>query len=220
MPTSSQALYFHLGMEADDDGIVEAFNVMRTVGFNEDDIKVLAAKGFIKVLNEDMVSFILDWREHNLIRSDRKIDSIYKELLLQMVPDAEVLNPSPRADTGQLPGGRPLDNQWTAQVRLGKESIPAVAVSSSEEGDAVGAEPVQKGRYIHAFNSMIRWAEEQRGFPFVTKTKQFKALKIAKEAKLGSVQLKERWQELEGDKFWIEKGFDWMDVVMSFNKRA
>jgi hypothetical protein len=107
-------------MEADDDGVVEAFNVMRSTGFSEDDLRVLVAKGFIKVLNEDLVAFILDWREHNLIRADRKIDSIYKDLLLQMIPEAEILRPVPRADTKMLAGGRPVDNQRTAQVRLGK----------------------------------------------------------------------------------------------------
>jgi hypothetical protein len=120
MPTTSQALYFHLNMHADDDGVVEAFQVMRMTGFNEDDLKVLAAKGFIKVLNEDLVTFVMDWREHNLIRPDRKIDSIYKNLLLQIVPEAEILDPRPRADTKQLPGGRPVDKQRTAQVRIGK----------------------------------------------------------------------------------------------------
>lgn len=124
MPTSSQALYFHLGMEADDDGVVEAFKVIRSTGFGEDDLRVLVAKGFIKVLNEDLVSFILDWREHNLIRADRKIDSIYKDLLLQIVPEANILNPIPRADTMKLTGGRPVDVQWTSQDRLGKDNIP------------------------------------------------------------------------------------------------
>ena len=36
MPISCQALYFHLGMNADDDGIVEAFKVMRMTGSTED----------------------------------------------------------------------------------------------------------------------------------------------------------------------------------------
>lgn len=121
MPISSQALYFHLGMEADDDGIVEAYQVMRMTGFTEDDLRVLVAKEYVKILNEDMVSYIMDWREHNLIRADRKIDSIYKDLLLQIVQDVEILEAKPRSDTKQLTG-RPVDTQRTAQVRLGKVS--------------------------------------------------------------------------------------------------
>ena len=47
MPISCQALYFHLGLNADDDGIVEAYNVIKTIGCTEDDLKVLVAKGFV-----------------------------------------------------------------------------------------------------------------------------------------------------------------------------
>ena len=98
MPISSQALYFHLGMNADDDGVVEAFNVISTTGCTEDDLKVLVAKGFVTVLNEDLVSYIVDWRENNRIRSDRKIDSIYKDLLVSMNPDVCLLEATERAD--------------------------------------------------------------------------------------------------------------------------
>ncbi|MDO4975471.1 MAG: hypothetical protein Q4E61_04075, partial [Alphaproteobacteria bacterium] len=69
MPISSQALYFHMGVRADDDGVVEGYNVMKMTGATEDDLKVLVAKGFVTVLNDDLVSYINDWKEHNLIRA-------------------------------------------------------------------------------------------------------------------------------------------------------
>jgi hypothetical protein len=122
MPVSVRELYFQLGMKADDDGIVEAYSVMKAVGSTEDDIKVLSAKNFIKILNEDLVSYVMDWTEHNLIRADRKINSIYKDLLLQIVPECQLLEQKPRADTGKVTG-RPMDNQRTAQVRIGKVSL-------------------------------------------------------------------------------------------------
>lgn len=112
MPLSSQALYFHLGLHADDDGVVEAFTIMRQVGAVEDDLRILAAKEFVVVLNEDLVTFITDWSENNRIRADRKVDSIYKNMLLRILPEAEIIKPKPRADTGK-PTGRPMDNQWT-----------------------------------------------------------------------------------------------------------
>ena len=144
MPISSQALYFHLGVNADDDGVVEAYNVMMSVGCSEDDLKVLVAKGFVQVLNEDMVSFIIDWRENNKLRSDRKIDSIYKNLLLSVNPDVELLEKTERSDkkkavsddwtvNGQsmdgqgTSNGRPMDGQWTVNGQsmdgVGKDSI-------------------------------------------------------------------------------------------------
>ena len=123
MPISSQALYFHLGLNADDDGIVEAYAVMRAVGCTEDDLRVLVAKGFVKVLNDDLVSFITDWSEHNKIRADRKIDSMYKNLLLEVLPDVHLLEKKPRADVQRTTNGRTIDGQWTAQDRLGKDRI-------------------------------------------------------------------------------------------------
>lgn len=98
MPISTQCLYFHLGLNADDDGIVEAYTTIKQIGATEDDLKVLAAKGFCTVLNEDLVTYITDWRENNKLRADRKIDSIYKDLLLQMVPDVDVQQMANRAD--------------------------------------------------------------------------------------------------------------------------
>jgi len=127
MPKEVQNLYFHLCMHADDDGVVEAFTVMQILGTEEDSVKLLAAKGFVRPLNEDLVAYIIDWNEHNLIRADRKIDSIYKELLLQVIPEVELTDPKPRADTKKLTGGRPLDNQWTAQERIGEVSLGKVS---------------------------------------------------------------------------------------------
>ena len=127
MPTSSQALYFHLGLHADDDGIVEAFNVLRMTGFTEDDLRILTTKKFVKVLNEDLVAFILDWREHNNIRADRKINSIYKDLLLQILPETELLEPKARSDvkdnSTRLDSGQSTDGigkDRIGEVRIGK----------------------------------------------------------------------------------------------------
>ena len=49
MPSSTQSLYFHLGLNADDDGVVEAYAVMNSVGATEADLRVLVAKGFVYV---------------------------------------------------------------------------------------------------------------------------------------------------------------------------
>ena len=83
-PPSSRLLYYDLGMAADDDGVVEAFSVMRTTGAVEDDLKVLVSKGFITVLNEDLVAYVVDWSKNNQIRKDRYQPSIYQNLLVQI----------------------------------------------------------------------------------------------------------------------------------------
>ena len=136
MPVSTQCLYFHLGLHADDDGVVEAYTVMNSIGATEDDLKVLVSKGFVVVLNEDLVTYITDWNENNRLRADRKIDSIYKDLLLQVVPDVNLLEKKQRSDTKKIDSGQPIDNQrtdngrsmdgpWTdnGRHRIGKDRI-------------------------------------------------------------------------------------------------
>lgn len=129
MPASTQCLYFHLGLNADDDGIVEAYNVMQLIKATEDDLKVLVSKGFVIVLNEDLVTYITDWTENNNIRADRKIDSIYKDLLLQVLPDVQLLEKRERADVKKkvVKNGQPMDNQWTTNGRpmdcIGKDRL-------------------------------------------------------------------------------------------------
>lgn len=125
MPSSSRLLYYDLGMRADDDGIVEAFNVLRMTGATEDDLRVLTAKGYIKILNDDLVTFITDWNEHNKIRADRKVDSIYKDLLLQIVPEVKLLESKPRADrktkNSGTSNGQPKDG--IGKDRIGKDKL-------------------------------------------------------------------------------------------------
>jgi len=124
MPIDAQNLYFHLGLRADDDGIVEAFSVMRLIGSSEDNLRLLHAKSFVHVLNDDLVTYITDWSEHNQIRPDRKINSIYQNLLIQIIPEVKLLEPRERADRKN---GQPLDDSGTSQGQpndgIGKDSI-------------------------------------------------------------------------------------------------
>jgi hypothetical protein len=126
MPVSSRELYWQLGIEADDDGVVEAFNVMRMTGATEDDLKVLVSKQFVQVLNEDLVTYILDWNENNKLRADRKVDSIYRDLLIQFNPEAKLIEAKPRADTGKKTGESKND-EWTSNGQL-MDSIVEVSI--------------------------------------------------------------------------------------------
>ncbi|MDT2726520.1 conserved phage C-terminal domain-containing protein [Lactococcus formosensis] len=81
LPLESQALYFHLMLNADDDGVVEAFPIVRMVGAAEDSLGLLVVKQFIKPLNDEMVYFIVDFKEQNTIKKDRYKPSKYAQLL-------------------------------------------------------------------------------------------------------------------------------------------
>lgn len=79
MPLSSQALYFHLNMRADDDGFVNnPKRIQRTIGASEDDLKLLIVKRFL-ICFENGVIVIKHWRMHNTLRKDRYIPTHYQE---------------------------------------------------------------------------------------------------------------------------------------------
>lgn len=115
MPSTARLLYYDLGMAADDDGVVEAFAVMRTIGATEDDLRVLETKNFINVLNDDLVSYIVDWKKNNLIKSDRYRPGIYHELLVQL-----------GNGTQMEPNRNQNGTQMEPQVRLGKDNTPYI----------------------------------------------------------------------------------------------
>ena len=79
MPLSTQALYFHLNMRADDDGFINnPKKIMRMIGASEDDLKVLISKRFIITFDSGIV-VIKHWRMHNLLRKDRYTETQYIE---------------------------------------------------------------------------------------------------------------------------------------------
>ena len=85
MPPSSQVLYFHLAMRADDDGFINnPKTIMRMVGAKDDDIKLLIAKRFIIPFDSGVV-VIKHWRIHNYIQKDRYTETKYIEEKNQLI---------------------------------------------------------------------------------------------------------------------------------------
>ena len=79
MPLSTQALYFHLAVRADDEGFLNcAQRIMRMLGSAQNDYDVLLAKRFIIQFN-DGICVIKHWRIHNYIQSDRFKPTVYRE---------------------------------------------------------------------------------------------------------------------------------------------
>ena len=81
MPLSAQCLYFHLNMRADDEGVVDNVRqIMRMIGANEDDIKMLLSKAFLLVVEGEVV-VIKEWYIHNTLKKDRTDKSLYHDQL-------------------------------------------------------------------------------------------------------------------------------------------
>ena len=117
MPLSTQALYFHLSMRADDDGFLNnSKKIQRMVGCSDDDLKLLIAKRFL-IPFESGVVVIKHWRIHNYIQSDRYKATVYQEekAMLQIKENKAYT----LMDTECIHDGYSLETQ----VRLGKDSI-------------------------------------------------------------------------------------------------
>lgn len=79
MPHTSQLLYFHLNMGADDEGFVDnAKMIMRMIGATDDSLKILIAKQFL-IPFESGIVVIKDWKIHNYIASDRFTKTVYSD---------------------------------------------------------------------------------------------------------------------------------------------
>ena len=125
MPLSTQSLYFHLSMRADDDGFINnAKKIQRMIGATEDDLKLLIAKRFI-IPFESGIVVIKHWRIHNYIQADRYKPTVYTE---EMALLSQKNNKAYTLDTDCIHDGYSLE----AQVRLGKDSL---VKDSIEEGE-------------------------------------------------------------------------------------
>ena len=84
MPLSTQCLYFHLNMRADDDGFIgNPKRICKLVGCNDDDLKLLIAKRFVLVFDNGVI-VIKHWRMHNTIQKDRYVPTTYSDELKQL----------------------------------------------------------------------------------------------------------------------------------------
>ena len=79
MPMSTQCLYFHLNMRADDDGFINnPKKIQRMIGCGDDDLKLLIAKQFV-IPFESGIVVIKHWKVHNYIQKDRYKETFYKK---------------------------------------------------------------------------------------------------------------------------------------------
>lgn len=119
MPSSTQALYFHLGMQADDDGFVASpKRTTAMCGCSADDLNLLAAKGFVRPF-ESGVLVIVDWKKNNLLRPDRYTPTQFQKEKAQL----------------GIPAVNQSTYQQVPQVSIGKDSIDKVSVKRERKAD-------------------------------------------------------------------------------------
>lgn len=121
MPLSTQALYFHLSMRADDDGFVNnPKKIQRMIGASDDDLNVLMMKRYILVFDTGVI-VIKHWKIHNYIRNDRYKPTVYIEEMSQL----EVKKNN--SYTERMSVGIPNGYQMDTQDSIGKDSIGKVS---------------------------------------------------------------------------------------------
>lgn len=162
LPLEAQALYFHLIAASDDDGVVDAFPIVRMVGAREDNLGLLVVKKFVLPLNNEMIYFITDFSKQNKIRQDRIQPSIYRDLLLEktdLVRDGKRLVDKNEIFDGQVSDKcltsdgqmadvcQTSDGQMSAQYSIGKYSIGEYSLeqlSTEKESVVDDKKPKQK----------------------------------------------------------------------------
>ena len=152
MPLSTQALYFHLSMRADDDGFINnPKKIQRMVGGSDDDMKILIAKKFIITFDSGVI-VIKHWKMHNYIQSDRYKSTVYLEEKAML-------------ETSENKSYTVAENQCIqsvsildSQVRLGKDSIE-LGKDSIELLDEPGGSKPAKHKYGE-YNNVLLTDEE------------------------------------------------------------
>ena len=146
MPLSTQALYFHLNMRADDDGFVNnPKRIQRTIGASEDDLKLLVLKRFV-IGFECGVIVIKHWRMHNTLKKDRYNPTQYQdELALLEVKDNKAYTERCIIEAAELvclPDGNQVEPEWNQngtrlepQYSKDKNSIDKISIEK-ENGDS------------------------------------------------------------------------------------
>jgi len=160
MPLSTQALYFHLSMRADDDGFLNnAKKIMRNISATQNDYDLLLMKRFI-ISFPDGICVIKHWRINNYLRKDRYTETLYSEELAML--DVK--------DNGSYylkeeSGAPDCNHDDTSLIPTGNQGIPVGSIdknrvdksreeknSNTVSNDTVRSTDVQ--RVIDAWNSL------------------------------------------------------------------
>lgn len=159
MPLSTQSLYFHLSMRADDDGFINnPKKIQRMIGCSDDDFKLLIAKQFV-IPFESGIIVIKHWKVHNYIQKDRYKPTMYQD-------EKRMLNIENNTysliDTECIQNGYSLDTQ----DRLGKDRLELGKDKNIEENTSLQIKDLRL-RYskeelsiIDNYFDILRWTRK------------------------------------------------------------
>lgn len=218
MPLTTQALYFHLGMRADDEGFVNSpKKILREINCSNDDLKLLIAKGYV-ICFESGIIVITHWNMHNTIQKDRFKSTIYVEEKARLTTDSNKKYILPdSAESNCLPSGNQMDTECIqdvsileTQYRLDKNRLDKISIDSVS-ADADNRNAFDYNSVVNLFNSICT------SLPQIKKLteKRRKAIKSADKTLDGD--FKKLFETVESSDFltgrsgkWNGCGFDWV----------
>ena len=162
MPQSTQNLYFHLSLRADDDGFVgNPKKIMRMINCSQDDIKILISKQFL-IPFESGVVVIKHWKIHNYIRNDRYKPTIYKEKKKKLIEQ----------ENKEYIVGIPNGNQMDTQYSIGKDSLGKNSVDKEKKDEkekektfkSILDEYTKNKELLESLNGFVEMRKKIKGF--------------------------------------------------------
>ncbi len=179
MPLSTQALYFHLSMRADDEGFVNNYKkIMRMTGASQDEIKVLVGKRFILIFESGII-VIKHWKLHNCIRKDRLKETVCKEEKKQLVEKDNVYSIEKDKNCNKVtPALQAVTNSYTE-----KEIDKEIEKEENILSDSAAKKKEQTASINNFFETVWELYPRKRGKGSVSDTQKEKLYKLGDEIK-------------------------------------
>ena len=212
MPLSTQALYFHLSMRADDDGFINnPKKIQRMIGASDDDARILTMKRFV-IPFESGVVVIKHWKLHNYIQKDRYKETVYKEeKALLKVKNNNVYT----LDTECIHDGY----QMETQVSIGKDSIVENIDNNSASDDTP---KVSKKDISEFFESIWKLYPNKKGKGQISDSKKKTLYEIGYDEISRAIEryksdlAKEEWRKPQNGSTFFNSGYvDYLDANYS-----
>ena len=170
MKPITQALYFHLGIVADDDGFSNNFRmIMRMIGANEESLKELKNNGYIYHFEDSGAVVLRDFNVSNSIRKDRYTPTIFQEEFSRLTiiggkyhftENIEKYTPQPK-DNQLATKGQPVVG--IGKDSIGKDSIVKSSIVKSSIGkSSIGKSSVDKNS-VDKLSLIHIWRCRRRG---------------------------------------------------------
>ena len=157
MPSSTQMLYFHFSMNADDDGFVNnPKKIQKMCGASDDDFKLLIAKSFI-ILFDSGIIVIKHWKMHNYIQADRyrPTDYVEEKSMLGIKSNKAYTLDVSKMDT------ECIQNGYIGKVSIGKVSIDKNSIDKDSKWESVRGEKAKRF-YPPTIDEVKQYCEERK----------------------------------------------------------